>query len=131
MGVDWEILKHEFIQADQSTQLDSLALNLKRIQMLVSGGKDKSVVDHLVRESQFFIEWSVSTLDLDTNLDCAVELADLQRLLSRWKLSDWWGEDLKRKDVAGLAEAWRYRVANRAHPQISTTSTTESTPSGL
>ncbi len=41
-------------------QLDSLALNLKRIQVLVCSGSDALTAQHLVRESQFFIEWMVS-----------------------------------------------------------------------
>lgn len=112
MGVDWEILKSRFLQADQATQLDSLALNLTRIQALVNSGTSESVAEHLVRESQFFIEWMVAGIDLEIDLDQAVELADLQRLLSRWKLSwaDWWGDAQKRQEVAKLAQQWSDRL---------------------
>ena len=108
MGVDWEILKTRFLQADQAAQLDSLALNLTRIEAFASSGTGESVFEHLVRESQFFIEWTVAGIDLETSLDQAVELADLQRLLSRWKLSwpDWWGDEQKRQEVATLAQQW-------------------------
>lgn len=120
MGMNWEILKQQFLQADQSAQLDSLALNLTRIQILAVSGTDESMVEHLVRESQFFIEWMVAGIDLETGLDQAVELADLQRLLSRWKLSwsDWWGDDRKRQEVARLAQEWCELISQRLRYRI-------------
>ncbi|MEM1254854.1 MAG: hypothetical protein AAGI69_20660 [Cyanobacteria bacterium P01_H01_bin.21] len=98
MGINWEILKTCFLKVDQSAQLDSLALNLTRIQVFVSSGTSELVVEHLVRESQFFIEWMVTGLDVEASLEQAVELANLQRVLSRWKLSrsDWWSDEQKR-----------------------------------
>ncbi|MEO0988675.1 MAG: hypothetical protein AAFY20_24525 [Cyanobacteria bacterium J06639_14] len=114
MGVNWDILKKRFLQADQTAQLERLALNLTRIQFLADSVTGESVVEHLIRESQFFIEWIVAGIDLETNLEQAVELADLQRLLSRWKLG--WaelGDDHKRKEVAKLAQQWSDRLLQR------------------
>lgn len=51
-----------------------------------TGGTDKSVAQHLVRESQFFIEWAVLGINLETDIAFAIDLVDLQRLLNRWKL---------------------------------------------
>ena len=113
MGVDWEILKHRFLEMDQSAQLDSLVLNLVRIQGVASSGTGESVFEYLIRESQFFVEWIVAGIDLEDELDRAVELADLQRLLSRWKLGDWWGDEEKRQEVARLAGDWSGRIVGR------------------
>lgn len=113
MGVDWETLKHRFLEMDQSAQLNSLALNLIRIQGVASSGTGESVFEYLVRESQFFIEWIVTELDLEEDLDRAVELADLQRLLSRWKLGDWWGDVEKRQEMTRLAGDWGGRIVGR------------------
>ena len=112
MGVNWDILKKRFLQADQTAQLESLALNLTRIQFFADSVTGESFVEHLIRESQFFIEWIVPGIDLETGLDQAVELADLQRLLSRWKLncSDWWGDEQKRQEVARLSQEWCDRI---------------------
>ena len=112
MGVNWDILKKRFLQADQTAQLESLALNLTRIQFFADSVTGESVVEHLIRKSQFFIEWIVPGIDLETGLDQAVELADLQRLLSRWKLncSDWWDDEQKRQKVAQLAQEWCERI---------------------
>ncbi|MEM9245129.1 MAG: hypothetical protein AAGA67_05245, partial [Cyanobacteria bacterium P01_F01_bin.153] len=57
---------------------------------------------------QCFIEWMVVNINLESDGDWAAELVDLQRLLSRRKLSwmDWWGDDQKRKEMAKLAQQW-------------------------
>ncbi|NEP11240.1 MAG: hypothetical protein F6K14_13715 [Symploca sp. SIO2C1] len=108
MAMNWDVLKSHYLQANPVTQLDSLALNLMRIQLLAQSGTDKSVAQHLVRESQFFIEWMVPNLDLETDITFATELVDLQRLLSRWKLSwsDLWTNEKERQEVAMLAQQW-------------------------
>ena len=56
MGVNWDILKKRFLQADQTAQLESLALNLTRIQFFADSVTGESVVEHLIRESPFFID---------------------------------------------------------------------------
>jgi hypothetical protein len=112
MAINWEILKTQYLQANRATQLDSLALNLTRIQLLAKSGTDESVAQHLVRESQFFIEWAVPSIDLETDVTFATELVDLQRLLSRWKLSwsELWGSESKRQEIARLAQQWCDRL---------------------
>ncbi len=112
MAIDWDILKAQYLQANQETQLDSLVLNLTRIQLLARSGTDESVAHHLVRESQFFIEWAVPRIDLETDVTFATELVDLQRLLSRWKLnwSELWVSEPKRQEIATLAQQWCDRI---------------------
>ncbi|MGD1936743.1 MAG: hypothetical protein ACFCA4_04205 [Cyanophyceae cyanobacterium] len=112
MGVDWDILKTHFLQADPAVQLDSLALNLTRIQVFANSGTGESVAQHLVRESQFFIEWMVVDINLESDAARAAELVDLQRVLSRWKLSwrDWWEDEQKREEMANLAQRWSDRL---------------------
>ena len=118
MAINWDILKTQYLQADRATQLDSLALNLTRIQLLTHSGTDEPVAQHLIRESQFFIEWAVSNMDLATNMTFAAELVDLQRLLSQWKLSwtDLWTSDTSRQEIAALAEQWCDLISRRSSP---------------
>ncbi|MEO0397749.1 MAG: hypothetical protein AAF243_17440 [Cyanobacteria bacterium P01_A01_bin.137] len=114
MEIDWEILKAHFLEADSATQLNSLAMNLTRIQLFTSSNVGEPTVKHLIRESQFFIEWIVTDLNLEVHLNQAVELTDLQRLLSRWKLSNWWGDEQTRQDVAKQAGEWCYLIRQQS-----------------
>ncbi|WP_199325017.1 hypothetical protein [Phormidium sp. FACHB-1136] len=100
-------IKTQYLQSNRTTQFDSLALNLTRIQLLARSGSDELVVQHLVRESQFFIEWAVSTIDLEADLALATELVDLQRLLSRWKLGwpELWASEEQRQEMANLVSS--------------------------
>ncbi|MEM8638666.1 MAG: hypothetical protein AAGG51_07635 [Cyanobacteria bacterium P01_G01_bin.54] len=115
MAVDWDILKAQYLRGDRGTQLDSLALNLTRIQLLAQQDSNEPVAQHLIRESQFFIEWLVLGMDLDTDLVLATELVDLQRLLSRWKLggSALWMDAQQRHNIALLAQDWCQRIQVR------------------
>ncbi len=78
-AINWAILKAQYLQANRATQLDSLALNVTRIQVLARSGTDESVAQHLVRESQFFIERAVLGVNLETDIAFASDLVDLQR----------------------------------------------------
>jgi hypothetical protein len=115
MAINWDILKSRYLQANRSAQLASLSLNLTRIQTLAQSGTDELVAQHLVRESQFLIEWTVPSLNLETDLLFATELVDLQRLLSQWKLgwSEVWGNEVERQAIAELAQQWCDRLHDR------------------
>ncbi len=100
-------------------QLDRLALNLMRIQVLAQSGTDEPVVRHLVRESQFFIEWMVPTMNLETDVGFATELVELQRLFSRWELDGLglWANEGSRQEIAGLAGQWCDRIQKQGKLQ--------------
>ncbi|MEL6882524.1 MAG: hypothetical protein AAFP09_18520 [Cyanobacteria bacterium J06607_10] len=106
--MNWEILKARYLQTSRSSQLDSLSLNLIRLQALATSGTDESMAHHLVRESQFFIEWTVPSIDLETDMPIATALLSLQRQLSRWKLGwpELWTSDLERAQMATTAQQW-------------------------
>ncbi|MFM7426285.1 MAG: hypothetical protein ACKO7W_15050 [Elainella sp.] len=115
MEINWDILKAHYLQSARAAQLDSLALNLTRIQTLLESG-DQQFAYHLVRESQFFIEWTVPTIDLDTDLLTATELIDLQRQLSIWKL-DWsalWENLADRQTAMAQIQSWIARLQAQA-----------------
>lgn len=108
MAVNWDILKNRYLQTSQVAQVNSLAMNLIRLQVLARSGTDELVARHLVRESQFFIEWTVPTLNLENDITFATELVELQRLLSQWKLS-WsalWKSEQEREKMAEIAQQW-------------------------
>lgn len=115
MAINWDLLKAHYLQADQSTQISHLVLNLARIQLLASSNSQEMVAKHLVRESQFLIEWTVPTLNLDRDLPFATELVELQRLLSAWKLhwSELWNNASDRDQIAAQAEHWSQQLQLR------------------
>ncbi len=73
MAVNLNILKTQYLQHDISIQLGSLAANLTQLKALAQAGTDEQLAQNLIRESQFFIEWAVLTLNLETELDLATE----------------------------------------------------------
>jgi hypothetical protein len=117
MAINWEILKRRYLSVSHATQLDILSLNLAGIQTLVESGSegDGAAAKHLVRESQFFIEWIVPAMDLETDIDFAVELADLQRRLSHWKIdwSDHWDSEPNRLAIGKELQTWCDRLQQR------------------
>lgn len=115
MAMNWDLLKQLYLKNNQASQLYSLALNLARIQTLAQNGVDRAAAKHLVRESQFFIEWTVPTLDLEVEIEFATELVDLQRLLSRWKLhwEEHWENELKRLAIVKDLQPWCDRLQHR------------------
>lgn len=108
MAMNWEKLKARYEAASPTTQLDSIGMNLIRIQTLAESGTEEPVAHHLIRESQFFIEWTVPQLNLETEMTLATDLLSLQRLLSRWKLN-WpalWSNPSERQQMAAAVQQW-------------------------
>lgn len=116
MAMNWDILKARYMRESQATQMNSLAWNFLRLYALAESGTDELAAQHLVRESQFFIEWAVSDIDLENEMNLATELVDLQRLLSRWKLgwSELWCSDQERQNIAITAQSWCVRLQRRS-----------------
>jgi hypothetical protein len=116
-----EQLKSRYLATDP---LNHLALNLVRIQILAQNGGNGAATYYFIRESQFFIEWTVPTMNLETDIDFAVELVDLQRLLGHWKL-DWpdqWDSEKKRLAIIEDLQPWCDRLQHRSElltPQVS------------
>jgi hypothetical protein len=108
MAQNWDTLKTQYLRSSRETQLQNLALNLTRIHLFAQSGTNGPVAHHLVRETQFFIEWAVPGIDLETDMALVTALVDLQRLLSRWKL-DWsvlWVDESERQEMAMMAQQW-------------------------
>ena len=121
MAIDWDILKAHFLQMQLSEQIQSLTLNLARLQTLANSHADtaiasqaiEKIAQHHLRESQHFIEWIVPTLDLVTHPELATQLIDLQRQLSRWKLDlrSHWATEQTRQQLAQAALDWSQRLS--------------------
>ena len=116
MAVNWDLLKVQYLKGNRASQLGSLALNLMRLHVLVRQGSEDAVAQHLVRESQFFVEWTVPTINLETEMSSATELLELQRSLSRWKLNwaELWANESDREQVAVMAQEWCDRLQQQS-----------------
>jgi hypothetical protein len=112
MAVNWDLLKQLYLKSDRASQFHSLTLNLTRIQILTQDRMDGPIAQYFVREIQFFIEWTVPMLDLETEIDFATDLVDLQRLLGRWKLhwEEYWDNDQKRLAMIEALKPWCDRL---------------------
>jgi hypothetical protein len=112
MAVSLETLKTQYLQQDISTQLRELVQKLVQIKALAQASTEEQRVQDLIRESQFFIEWIVPALNLDTELELATELIELQRQLSRWKLnwSALWSNPAERLQIAKDVQEWSDRL---------------------
>lgn len=112
MAMNWDLLKAQYLKGSRASQLGNLALNLMRLHVLARQGSDDAVAQHLVRESQFFVEWMVPAINLETEMSSATELLELQRALSRWKLNwtELWANESDRKQVARMAQEWCDRL---------------------
>lgn len=103
--------QERFQLQDIPTQLNYLATHLDQIQWFTSSSTDPDKIVSLIRESRYYIEWTVSQL-VDINIDSSFELVDLGRVLTRW-LFDWseiWTNPEARTEVATVAQSWSLRL---------------------
>ncbi|NJL81518.1 MAG: hypothetical protein HC836_39540 [Richelia sp. RM2_1_2] len=76
--------KEHFQQNDISTRLAHLAAHLTQIQSLTNNKAPKDKIARLMRQSLYFIEWTVPSL-VEIDVDKAAELVDLGRTIARWQ----------------------------------------------
>ncbi len=112
MAVNWNQLKIRYLQDDISIQLGGIASNLTRAKSLLCTGANEQVALQLIRECQFFIEWSAPA----ASLGIATELVELQRQLSYWHYhwSTLWSNPDQRLAIAHQAQSWSYRILSHS-----------------
>jgi hypothetical protein len=96
---------------DLLKHLHQLAENLARMQKLCTSESPQSLMLDLVKESRYFIEWTVPEL-VQLDIDIAAELVDLGRVFTRWlfNLDKIWSDDREKMQIAHQAEQWLKRV---------------------
>jgi hypothetical protein len=75
--------QQSFVQDDIPTRLLKLAQHLAQIRDEVTATNLSEAIA-LIRESQFFLEWTVPPI-AQTNIDRAEELVELVRAIASWK----------------------------------------------
>ncbi|MBG1265329.1 hypothetical protein [Nostoc sp. WHI] len=101
-----------FMQDDVTTRLHHLANHLSQIQSLWTGASSQELILDLIKESRYFLEWTVPDMVKADDIDRACELVDLGRLLTRW-LFHWdeiWFDAQQRQSAAGQTSYWLGQV---------------------
>jgi len=103
-----QALQERFLRDDLSVRLGGLAANLARISSFSDHPDHREVIEPLLEESKFFIEWTVP----DAALEVQAELVELQLQLARWqhKWADMWADPVQRTAVAEQAYTWSKRL---------------------
>lgn len=108
---DLMLNQESFVSDSISTRLNKLAAHLNQIGSPVSDVTSATSTTILIRESLYFIEWTVPNM-VQTDIEQAAEIVDLGRTLTRWLFS--W--EKIRSDSAALAKVqtevslWSQRV---------------------
>ncbi|MBN3923142.1 hypothetical protein [Nostoc sp. NMS4] len=118
---DFVSKEQSFVQDDVTIRLHHLAAHLEQIQSLWTGVSSQELMLTLVKESRYFLEWTVPDMVKADDIDRACELVDLGRMLTRW-LFHWdniWS-DAEQKQSASLETSyWLRRVLeiSRTEPE--------------
>jgi hypothetical protein len=102
------VIRERYLRDPLAIRLGGLAANLARIESFSDHPDHRDVVETLLEESKFFIEWTVP----DAELPIQTELVDLQLQLAQWHLK-WkniWADPTQRLTVAAEAEMWSKKV---------------------
>lgn len=85
-----------------------MASNLAKIHSRCQNVANRELVESLLQESKYFIEWTAAEAEVET----AAELVELQIQLARWQYC-WetiWDDSQQRMMVAEQARIWSDRV---------------------
>lgn len=105
---NWTALKERYLRDELPIRIGNLASNLARIKSRCQTLAHRELVEGLLQESKYFIEWTAPAAEIDT----AAELVELQRQLVSWQFH-WvniWDDPEQRLKVAEQAKVWSERV---------------------
>lgn len=105
---DWSSIRERYLRDELPIRLGGLATNLARIKSFSNHMANRDLVESLLEESKFFIEWTASKAELST----AAELIELQIQLARWQRcwASIWLDFRQRMEVAEQSHIWSERV---------------------
>ncbi len=105
---DWTIIRERYLQDELPVRLGGLAANLSRIKSFATHDANREVIESLLDESKFFIEWTAA----EAEIDVAAALVELQIQLARWQ-RNWasiWANPAQRREVAEQSGNWSNRI---------------------
>jgi hypothetical protein len=107
-----EAKKERYLRDGTDVRLGGIAANLARVQSFGRTCQKGETIEYLLRETRFFIDWAAP----DVSLEIAIELRDLQRLITRW-LFAWehiWTDETERETILQTAKDWSDRLLARS-----------------
>lgn len=107
-----ETIRERYLRDPLPVRLGGLAANLARVESFSNHADHRAVVEYLLDESKYFIEWTAA----DADLNLQVELVEIQRQLAQWQRcwQDIWNNPIERATVAAQAGAWSKRVLEKS-----------------
>jgi hypothetical protein len=107
-----EAIRERYLHDPLPIRLGGLAANLARVESFSNHPDHRDVVERLLNESKYFIEWTA----LEASIDLQAELVDLQRHLAEWQYNwhDVWADPVRRTVVAEQAGAWSKRILEKS-----------------
>lgn len=105
---DWTAIRERYLRDTLPIRLGGLAANLARIKSFSRNVANYDVVESLLNESKFFIEWTA----IETEVDTTAVLVELQIQLARWQctLAHIWSDPAQRVKVGEQSRLWSERV---------------------
>jgi hypothetical protein len=105
---DHNVIRERYLRDEISIRLGGLAANLARVKSFSDHPDHRDIVERLLDESKFFIEWTA----LDAVPELQANLVELQLQLACWQRSwaDIWADPARRAAVAEQAHAWSERL---------------------
>ncbi len=105
---DYTSIRERYLRDGVPIRLGGIAANLARIKSFSTYDANRDVVESVVDESKYFIEWTAA----EAEIDAAAELVELQLRLALWQ-RNWnsiWSDPIQRKQVAEESGHWSDRV---------------------
>ena len=95
------VIRERYFQDDLPIRLGGLAANLARIKSFSNRLEHRDVVESILEESKFFIEWTAP----EAELEIQAGLVELQLELALWQRRwyEIWADPIQRATVAGRA----------------------------
>ncbi len=109
---NWAAIRERYLRDSLPIRLGGLAANLARIKSFSDHPDHREVIESLLDESKFFIEWTAP----EAEINLQAELVALQLQLACWQRSwqDIWADSLQRAAVGEQAQTWSERVLKRS-----------------
>ena len=105
---DWTAIRERYLRDALPVRLGGLAANLRRVQSFSSHDANYEVVESILDESKYFIEWTAA----EAEIEAAAVLVELQIQLACWqrRWATIWADPVQRNRVAEQSSAWSKRI---------------------
>ncbi len=109
---DWKAIRERYMRDNLPVRLGGLAANLSRIKSFAMNEANRNVIESLIEESKYFIEWTAREAEIET----AAQLVELQLELVKWqfKMPQFWSDENHRKQIADRSGHWSKQVLARS-----------------